>query len=413
MTRGSENPTTGSNSQRVLRISGVLVLALLFGCGAKSGNGDDGARRGAAGSFGNAAGAGAGGSGSGAGLGGGGTAGLGPVRPPPVLSDGGGACATASSAAQLEPVHLAFAFDVSGSMGKGDEPWHDKALKWDPVVHATRTFFEDDASRGLTASLTFFPEDGDEDERCVEEAYAEPDVEMTALPSQEFGAAIDAIEPMSSDDWRGGTPTVWVMRGTRGFVETYREDHRGRYAIVLVTDGYPQGCDDADDSVDAVVAVAEEARADGVDTYVIGVANPPIDDAPDTVSDLHAIAEAGGTQQAFLIDTGDPEATSSAFTQAIDAIRETAISCSLAIPEPPAGETFDKERVAVRYTGGDGATTTFTYDASCAQADAWHYDDPGAPQQIVLCENTCARVQSDATAAFEVEFACEQLFSVD
>ena len=27
------------------------------------------------------------------------------------------------------PVHLAFAFDVSGSMGKGDEPWHDKSAQ--------------------------------------------------------------------------------------------------------------------------------------------------------------------------------------------------------------------------------------------------------------------------------------------
>ena len=78
---------------------------------------------------------------------------------------------------------------------------------------------------------------------------------------------------------------------------------------MLVTDGYPQGCSDEDDSVDAVVSVVEDARDADVNTYVIGVANPPIDDAPDTVSDLHALAEAGGTEQAYLIDTGDPEAT--------------------------------------------------------------------------------------------------------
>ena len=44
-----------------------------------------------------------------------------------------------------------------------------------------------------------------------------------------------------------------------------------------MTDGYPQGCDDADDTIEAVVAEVEAARADGIDTYVIGVANPPID----------------------------------------------------------------------------------------------------------------------------------------
>ena len=47
-------------------------------------------------------------------------------------------CASAHAEAELLPVYLAFAFDVSGSMGKGDKPWHDRTLKWDPVVAAIR-----------------------------------------------------------------------------------------------------------------------------------------------------------------------------------------------------------------------------------------------------------------------------------
>jgi hypothetical protein len=323
------------------------------------------------------------------------------------------ACATAAISTELQPVHLAFAFDVSGSMGKGDEPWHDKALKWDPVVLATRTFFEDPSSDGLSASLTFFPDDGGDDERCVEDAYEEPDVAMTALPSAAFGEAIDAIEPESEDDWRGGTPTVFVTRGTASFIESYRQDHEGRYAIVLVTDGYPQGCDDEDDTIEAVVSVIEDARETGIATYVIGVANPPVDDAPDTVSDLHALAAAGGTEQAYLIDTGDPEATASAFTQAIAAIRDTAIACELAIPDPPNGKTFDKERVAVHFTLGSGAQQSLPYDASCSGGAGWHYDEPASPSTIVLCASTCEAVQGDTQAAFEVEFACEKLLDVE
>lgn len=388
------------------------MFLAIFGCGQQ--DGDPGLRGNGPNSFDNpAGGVGAtGGNGGGAQLGPGGNGGAGgPID----WGDAGDdeACATAATSTELQPVHLAFAFDVSGSMGKGDEPWHDKALKWDPVVLATRTFFEDPSSQGLTASLTFFPEDGDGDERCVESAYEEPDVEMTALPSAAFGEAIDAIAPESKDDWRGGTPTVFVTRGTASFIEGYREDHQGRYAIVLVTDGYPQGCDDEDDTIEAVVSVIEAARADDVATYVIGVANPPVDDAPDTVSDLHALAEAGGTEQAYLIDTGDPEATASAFTQAIAAIRDTAIACSLAIPEAPGGKNFDKERVAVHFTVGSGAKQSVPYDASCTGGAGWHYDDAAAPATIVLCESTCEAVQGDAQAAFEVEFACEQLFDVD
>jgi hypothetical protein len=238
---------------------------------------------------------------------------LGPVG----TLDGGGACAQVSTGVGLLPVRLAFAFDVSGSMGKGDEDWHDKTLKWDPVVQATRSFFEQPQSSGIFASLTFFPEDGDEDERCDADAYAEPDVPMTALPSTRFGAAIDAIEPESEDDWRGGTPTLFVMRGTRALVAAQRAEQPGNYAIVLVTDGYPQGCDDEDDTIEAVVAEAQAAAGDGVRTYVIGVANPPISGAPDTVSDLHEIASAGQTQRAYLVDIGSPTVTVSVFSAAV------------------------------------------------------------------------------------------------
>src|SRR6188768_1406237 len=40
---------------------------------------------------------------------------------------GGPVCETVSAAAELPPVYLAFAFDVSGSMGQLDQPrwWHD------------------------------------------------------------------------------------------------------------------------------------------------------------------------------------------------------------------------------------------------------------------------------------------------
>jgi hypothetical protein len=320
------------------------------------------------------------------------------------------ACATISADAMLEPLHLAFAFDVSGSMGKGDEPWHDKELKWDPVVAATRGFFEDEDSEGLRASLTFFPQDGDEDERCEAGSYEAPDVEMSALPSDAFGEAIAAIE---AEDWRGGTPTRFVVEGTLAFIAASREAEGGRYALVLVTDGYPQGCDDEDDTLEAVATPLQAAHDDdGVETYVIGVANPPIDDAPDTVSNLHTLAEAGGTEQAFLIDTGDPTATSQAFEEAVSAIRGAVIACELEIPAPPDGRAFDKERVLVGYD--DGATEhSLQYDPDCDAVRAWRYDDPASPARIELCASTCDEVRTAPEAALRINFACEQTLTVD
>jgi len=318
-------------------------------------------------------------------------------------------CATATAAATLEPVYLGFAFDVSGSMGKGDYPWHDATLKWDPVVAATRGFFEDPASTGIMASLTAFPIDADEDERCDPESYASPDVAMTELPSATFGAALDTIR---EGDWRGGTPTLAVVEAVLEELDAYRVEHPGRYALVLVTDGYPQSCDD--DSIESVEEVVRAAAAD-IPTYVIGVKNPPLVDddgeaAPDTVTNLGGVAEAGGTETAFIIDTGDAARTSLDFQAAIEKIRGAAVACNLQIPMPPDRRKFEKDRVVVSTTSGT-TTTELTYDASCAAAGAWHYDDVDAPTEVVLCPTTCATVQSDVQAALSVGFTCQPVIT--
>jgi hypothetical protein len=278
-------------------------------------------------------------------------------------------------------------------------------LKWEPVVAATRAFLEAPSAAGLTASMTFFPADGGEDERCDDEAYVTPDVGMTALPSTEFGAALDVI---GAEDWRGGTPTLHVTRGTIAYVAAERESRPGKYAIVLVTDGYPQGCDD--DEISELSQIVAGVAAE-LPTYVIGVQNPPIDDAPDTVTNLQQIAEAGGTEQAYLIDTGDPNRTASAFRQAIDAIRGAAVTCAVDIPLSPDGRTFDKESVVVRYQDS-AAATSFTYDPTCAGGAGWHYDDPAAPKQIILCEPACNALSGTLEARLEVEFGCERVLEI-
>jgi hypothetical protein len=316
-----------------------------------------------------------------------------------------GVCESVSAEAELEQVHLVFGFDVSGSMGQGDFPWHDRALKWEPVVAATKDFFEDPASAGLKASLTTFPKVGEE-EKCMESSYEDPEVPMTDLPSGDFGELLDQI---GSEPWRGGTPTLPMLEGVFTYIDEQRSENPGRYVLVVVTDGYPQGCEDQ--SIESVVnAVADES--DIVSTYVIGVANPPIDGAPDTVSDLGAIAEAGRTDEAFIVDTGAPDDTATAFQEAIERIRGQALSCNLPIPTPPDGRVFDKQRVEVVYSN-DSDEVSFTYDPDCASADAWHYDDPANPRSVVLCDDTCELVQIDPEARLRVNFACQNVIVVE
>ncbi|WP_437672893.1 vWA domain-containing protein [Sorangium sp. So ce131] len=359
-----------------------------------------------------------GGSGSGTGSGAGDTFG-GDVGPGGSGGSGagsgdGGSCATQSAEADLEPVYLAFAFDVSGSMGMGDLPWYDKTLKWDPVVAATKQFFADPESQGIRASLTFFPsDDEDNDIKCSVAPYATPAVPMTLLPSPAFAAAIDEITPQTMEEWRGGTPTLFVMQGTIGFVEQQRQAVPGKYAIVLVTDGEPAGCGPENNAIQRVVDEAAGALTNLIPTYVIGVANPPHPDAPtETIGNMSRVAEAGGTERAFLIDTGDPEATTAAFKAAVDAIRGGTVSCTVAIPPAPDGRTFDEQRVRVTYRSGNDAPTALTYDQECEADNAWRYDNPQSPAQIVLCESACAAIQADPQAALGVDFTCEDVIVI-
>lgn len=312
-----------------------------------------------------------------------------------------GCTATYSGEGSFDPVQLAFAFDVSASMGKLDKPYNDPTLKWQPVVAATTAFFEDPASTGISASLRFFPIDAAESTRCDPASYATPNVPMTPLPSGAFRAAIDAVTPKTSADWISGTPTLAVVKATIGFIQPLAaSDPRSKCAIVLVTDGYPQGCKDNDVSA---VADAVRAVASTIPTYVIGVLNPP--GGPDTVSNLNGVAEAGGTDHAFIIATGDPEGTKSDFEKAVTGIHTQTIACDFAIPPLPDGRTFDPNAANVAYTVGT-TRSELAYDATCSSAAAWHYDVPSAPTRIVLCESTCNAIKSTAGAVLHVDFGC-------
>jgi hypothetical protein len=322
-------------------------------------------------------------------------------------SGSGGACASAKAEATRQPVFLAFAFDASGSMGMapgqdGREPWWDINLKWIPVRDAAKLFFNDAASRGISASLTFFPDLGGN--WCSASSYTTPDVAMTALngsATNPFSSALDGIDQRDLNSALA-TPTQAVMNGTITYVQAQRTRTPGAYAIVLVTDGEPAQC--ADNRVVLVENEARRALQAGIRTYVIGVNNPS--PGPNTLGFLNGIATAGGTNTARIIATGNPTATINDFRAAVNAIRGQAVSCSMRIPAPPAGQTFNKNRVRVLYSTGTAAGTALTYNQSCTGANTWRYDNTNAPTQIVLCPTTCTTVQANPNAVINVEFTC-------
>jgi hypothetical protein len=309
-------------------------------------------------------------------------------------------CAAQSAASELRHVSLGFLFDVSASMGGNDRTRFE--TKWLPVVAATEGFFAEGEAAALTASLTFFPT-ADEDTRCNAAAYATPDVPETALPSPLFGGAIRALNyTLGSNNWRSSTPTLPAYNGLVTSLASAPTD--SLQAIVLVTDGVPQGCNGADD----VQLVADAVRSSGIKTFVVGVANPPSDNAGDNLDNLNVIAQAGGTDQAFIVATGDPAQTEADFKAVIDGIRGVTLACNIEIPLPPAGSVFVPEKVNVVYGSATSAERTLDYDPSCATEDAWHYDDAMTPSTIVLCNASCGLAQREASAHLSIEFGCER-----
>lgn len=309
-------------------------------------------------------------------------------------------CAAQSSASELRRVHLSFIFDVSGSMGDEQDRFE---LKWQPVVAAAKAFFAEPDAAALSASMTFFPIN-DNRLRCNPTSYVEPDVPQTLLPSVAFAEAIDALgRAPNRPGWGNSTPTLAAFQGVAHGVALHAAETPGELqSIVLVTDGVPENC--ADDENDVQV-VANAVLASGVTTYVVGVSNLPDDNNANNLGNLHLIAEAGGTGQAFIIETGDPAQTQAELKRVIDGIRGVSISCNIEIPLPPAGSEFVPERVNLTYTS-ESNNYELAYSADCSGADTWRYDDPAAPTSIQLCDVTCDTVRRDVRASLMVEFGC-------
>jgi hypothetical protein len=236
-----------------------------------------------------------------------------------------------------------------------------------------------------------------------------PDFPLTVLPTTAFGTYIDAIEPD-----RLSTPTRWALEGVLAQATGLREVTDTNIAIVLVTDGLPTDCNafPGNYPIDQVAGIAGDSLAAGFPVYVVGVDSPAgVGVGGNGLANLTEIAQAGGTEDAFIIDTGDVAATVVQFGEVIEAIKEAALSCNLPIPEPPAGQTFDKTKVNVDYTVVGGETAQFVYDPTCAVENGWHYDDEANPKAIVLCDSNCEKIKSagaGVTGSIDVQLGCQR-----
>lgn len=309
----------------------------------------------------------------------------------------GGACAAGNADGARAPAYLFFILDQSKSMGT---PVKDK--RWTPVTQALTAFLNDPASTGITASLELFPaKSGDE---CTPGAYATTEATMNVPMTPITPANVSKFtSAWPADATIINTPTKAVVQAIGPIASKWADDHKdGKTAIVMLTDGYPQGC--SDNNIDNV-ATEIKKFSDKVPLYVIGVS-----DVKENLADLKKLADAGKTQLT-LVDTSNPANTQKQFLDRINQIRTTTQSCDVTIPPPPAGLTLDLNKLNVVFTQSDGTKEALAYDENCSTGSrkAWHFDNPTTPTKITLCTMTCDVFEADPRSKVTVEFGCQRV----
>lgn len=93
--------------------------------------------------------------------------------------------------------------------------------------------------------------------------------------------------------------------------------------------------------------------------------------------------------------------------------RASRIDCAIAIPEPPAGMVFERDRINVWVDTGSGPTRVGKVEdaAACDARGGWYYDDEDAPSAVVLCPATCDAVQAapGESRRVDVQFGCQTI----
>ena len=292
-------------------------------------------------------------------------------------------CAAQAYEGEAIPLDIYIMFDQSGSM------LNDVGglTRLDAVERATKTFLKDQASAAISVGVGYFGFQPIGQTSCSPDDYASPSVPVT-LDHEAVLRSLAEREPI------GETPTGAAIRGGCGYAKEWKKANAGHSVVLLLlTDGEPKApmtcaagtC--CPTLADAVQAAADCRDGDpGIDTYVLGV-GPFLDN-------LQQIAEAGGTEHAYLIGDQDVEQK---VLQALDSIRGAAsIPCELKLPEPTGGSALDYGLVNVAYQDASCKLSTLYNVPSAASCDAadggWYYDDPAAPSSVKLCDASCDRV---------------------
>jgi len=315
------------------------------------------------------------------------------------------ACVAEPRVGEQKPVDLYFMVDKSGSMNceVGNNPIClgipplNGMTRWRAISEALTTFVNRPENAGIGVGIAFFPlvNPGTSDGSCNVADYSTPAVPITLLPAgaAPISMALTATTPL------GGTPTTPAITGALQYATGYAAMHPGRaLALLFATDGDPTNCNNNTIQAASAVAAAALMANPPVKTYVLGVGP--------SLFNLNQIAAAGGTAQAYLVESGG----AADLIKALDEIRKSTLTCDYSIPTIEGGKLdYGKVNVETR-VGSNGAPMTIppvADPAACGPSGGWYYDNPTAPTRITLCPTTCGPLTTTAGSSMNVLIGCK------
>jgi hypothetical protein len=307
------------------------------------------------------------------------------------------ACGNIKLSAKIVPVTLYVMLDKSSSMS---------GTKWNAATAGLSAFVNDPGFSDLVVGLNFFPRPPDAVPACDQNAYATPKVPFGPLSSN--AAAITAALAAEAPDGFS-TPIYPALGGAiLAGIEVAKNDPNMGAAVLLVTDGLPQGpaptcsgVNPEDANVIADLAHTGATYTPPVKTFVVGLPG-----ADQDFSNL--VAASGGTDEAILVASDNIQQE---FTDALAKVAGSALPCEYYLPDQVSTGEIDTDRVNILFTpgptaGGEPETIALNYDCS-GDGEGWHYDNPSSPTKILLCPTTCERVRADLEASIQILLGCE------